>query len=168
MAAGELRRKDREMSAVDTEECLAKAQVGRVGTVGPEGMPYVVPMNFAYDAANRTIFLHCATSGHLLDNLAVSPLACFEVDEPGEVIATGPDACSTSQIYRSAICFGRARIVDHGQEKERALNLLVHKYVDQLMPDRSYNPGLATLDATTVIVLSVERITGKQRSAPGA
>ncbi|MCL4370600.1 MAG: pyridoxamine 5'-phosphate oxidase family protein [Chloroflexi bacterium] len=165
MARGELRRRDRELDTLETERLLVEARVGRVGTTDREGVPYVVPMNYVYDAASRTIFLHCAASGHLLDNLAFSSLACFEVDDPGEIIATGPDGCSTSQVYRSAICFGRARVVDGQQDREMALRLFVRKYVDQGMPERRYDPTLNTLASTAVIAMQVERMTGKRRPA---
>ncbi len=153
------------MNAREAEECLARATVGRMGTSGPGGLPYVVPLNFVFDAPSRTIFLHCATSGHLLDNLAYNPQACFEVDEPGELIAPNPRGCDTSQVYKSTICFGTARVVTEPQAKERALRLFLRKYVDQLMPGRSYDPELTTARATTVIALQVELMTGKRRRA---
>lgn len=163
MPQGELRRRDREMSPAETEECLTRALVGRIGTVGPEGMPYVLPMNFYYDTARRTLFLHHGTRGHLLENLAHNPSACFEVDEPGPIVAAGPRGCDTGQVYSSVLCFGRARIVEDRSEKEEALDLLVRKYVAGLTPEREYDPGLTLVDATTVIALKVEVMTGKKR-----
>lgn len=163
MPLGELRRRDREMGQPQAEELLARALVGRIATVGPEGMPYVVPMHFVYEASTRHIYFHCATSGHLLSNLAHSDLACFEVDEPGEFIATAPLACGTSQVYTSAICFGKARVVTEEGEKVHGLRLFVKKYVDGLTPERQYAPEMETIDDTTVIALRVDRITGKQR-----
>jgi uncharacterized protein len=161
-----MRRSDREMSVADSERLLGRALVGRIGTAGPDGMPYVTPMNFVYDAPNRALFLHCATSGHLLDNLRQSPLACFEVDEPGDVVATGPAACDTSHAYESVICFGRATVVPGDQERARALDLFVDKYVRRLMPEREYDPEMppAEMDRTEVIVVQVERMTGKRRA----
>ncbi len=163
MPAGELRRKDRESSPVDTQGCLERALVGRVGTVSPDGEPYVVPMNFVFDSTSNRVFLHCATTGHLLDNLAANPRACFEVDEAGELLATGPSTCDTSQAYQSVICFGRAHVLTGNREREEALRLFVKKYVDRMMPHRKYDPAMKTLDATTVIAIEVERMTGKRR-----
>ncbi len=165
MPLGKMRRTDRQMSQAESEEFLAQALVGRIGTVGPEGMPYVLPMSFAYDPTCRTVFLHHATHGHLLENLAHSSSACFEVDEAGDIIATGRRACDTGQVYRSVICFGRARILADEREKEGALRLLVRKYIDNLTPDRDYDRRLAGVDGTTVIALQVEVMTGKRRSA---
>lgn len=163
MPAGELRRRDREISQVETHGCLDRAMVGRIGTVGPDGEPYVVPMNFVFDQTSNRVYLHCATTGHLLDNLAVNSRACFEVDEVGELLATGPSGCDTSQAYQSVICFGHSRIVNSGPEKEAALRSFVEKYVDRMMPGRSYDPAMKAPYATAVIAIDVEKMTGKRR-----
>lgn len=163
MPLGELRKRNREMGEGESLSLLARALVGRLGTAGPEGMPYVVPMNFVYDPRRRTVFLHCAQGGHRLENLAGNPLACFEVDEYGPLVATGPNPCNTAQLYSSVICFGRAAIVTEEDERLRALRLLVQKYVDQLMPERRYEPEMPGAPATVVVALKVETMTGKQR-----
>lgn len=162
MPLGKLRRRDREMGAPETEALMARALVGRLGTVGPDGTPYVVPLNFVYDLERRTIFMHCATTGHKLDNLAANPRVCFEVDEPGQVTALGPYACDMTQPFQSAIAFGVARVILDGPEREEALHLLVRKYVDLLMPGHRYEPEFRTTKATAVIALQVETMTGKE------
>lgn len=163
MPLGELRRKERAMSLDESEECLARALVGRIGTVGPEGMPYILPMNFYYDPTSRTVFMHHGVRGHILDNLAFSPSSCFEVDEIGPTIATGPRGCNTGQVYKSVICFGSARVINDQGEKEEILSLLVKKYIQELTPDRKIEPGFESVDGTTAIALKVEIMTGKKR-----
>ncbi len=163
MPLGELRRKDRVMSRKESEDCLAGTLVGRLGTADPEGMPYVVPMNFVYEPEGQTIFLHCARWGHRLENLAGNPLACFEVDEPGPLVPSGPYPCNTTQIYKSVICFGRASIVTDPAERDRALRMFVRKYVDRLTPGREYDPALPSAGSTVVIAFRIDRMTGKQR-----
>lgn len=154
------------MAQKESEALLAGALVGRVGSVGADGAPYVVPMNFVYEASSRTVFLHCADSGHLLENLAAESRVCFEVDEPGALIATDDVACGTSQVYRSVICFGKATVVSADTEKRQALEAFVHKYVNLLTPERQYNAEMTTLDSTVVIAIEVEAMTGKERKAP--
>jgi len=154
------------MAQEDSEALLAKALVGRVGSVGADGAPYVVPMNFVFEAATRTVFLHCADSGHLLENLATEPRVCFEVDEPGALIPTADVACGTSQVYRSVICFGRATVLSADAEKRHALEAFVHKYVDRLTPERQYDTEMTTYDSTIAIALEVETMTGKERRTP--
>jgi uncharacterized protein len=163
-----MRRKDREMSSIQSEQLLSRALVGRVGTAGPDGMPYVTPMNFVYDDPGRAIFFHCATAGHMLDNLNQNPQVCFEVDEAGDVVATGTAACDTSQIYHSVICFGHATVLSSEQERAIALEMFVEKYVRRLMPDREYDPEMSAseISQTEVIMMRVDRMTGKQRQQP--
>jgi len=151
------------MDPAECEEMLSRALVGRVGTVGSGGMPYILPMNFFYDASSRTVILHHTTTGHLLDNLAQSASACFEVDELGAVVASGTRACDTGQLYRSVVCFGWARVAEDEVEKRDALHALVRKYIDELTPDREYNPELVGVEKITVIALKVEVMTGKKR-----
>ena len=131
--------------------------------MGPDGWPYVTPVNFVYDAGAGWIYLHCATSGHLLDNLASSPLACFEVDEPGDILGSGPDVCETSQLFQSVISFGRGSVVADEEKRLQVLGMFAVKYVDRLMPGRSYSKGFPTAGATAVIAIQVEQMTGKAR-----
>ncbi len=166
MPLGEMRRKDRAMGSVESEELLSQALVGRIATVGVEGSPYVIPVNFIYEPQKHTLFLHHHTSGHLLENLAHEPRVCFEVDEPGPVLALGPLACDMTQVYKSVLCFGRARVIETGEEKEQALLRLVQKYVERLMPDWHYEPEMRTLDSTVVVAVEVDTMTGKQRRTP--
>ena len=163
MPPGVLRRKDREMGEAEAEALLSQALVGRIGTVGPEGMPYVLPVSFYFDPSSQTVYLHHATRGHLLENLAFSPSTCFEVDEPGPIVATGTTGCNIGQVYRSVICFGRATIIADRKEKEDILRLLVDKYSRQLSTERWGAQELEKLDGTTVIAIKVEIMTGKQR-----
>lgn len=163
MTRGVLRRQDRAMDREACERLMDRALVGRVGTVGPDGWPYVTPVNFVHDAGPGRIYLHCATSGHLLDNLASSPLACFEVDEPGDILDTGPNLCETTQIYQSVISFGRGSVLGDEGERLQALRMFAMKYVDRLMPGRSYSQGFPTAGATAMLAIQVEQMTGKAR-----
>ncbi|UCH86417.1 MAG: pyridoxamine 5'-phosphate oxidase family protein [Dehalococcoidia bacterium] len=164
MAVGKLRRSDRAMPEEDTTALLQRALVGRIGTVDADGMPYVVPLNFVYEHAARRIHLHFAKQpGHLTSNLKFSSKVCFEVDEPGPIIARGETGCETSHVYESVICFGRAQVVSDERERERIARLFLRKYVDQHMPDRSYKPGLAALSIVDFATVEVGIMTGTRR-----
>jgi nitroimidazol reductase NimA-like FMN-containing flavoprotein (pyridoxamine 5'-phosphate oxidase superfamily) len=165
MTLGELRISDRAMSEKDSVTLLQRALVGRVGTVGADGMPYVVPMNFVYEHAGRRIHVHLARQqGHLAANLALSPKVCFEVDEPGPRIATGETACETDHVYESVICFGQGLVVSDQDERTRIAGLFVQKYVDQGMPGRSCKPGLVYLGIADFVTVDIAVMTGKRRA----
>lgn len=163
MTLAKLRRSDRAMSEEDTVALLQRALVGRIGTVDADGTPYVVPLNFAYEHPARRIHLHFAREpGHLASNLKFSSKVCFEVDEPGPLIATGETGCETSHLYESVICFGRAQVVSDEREGTRIAGLFIRKYVDQHMPGRSYKPGLV-LNTVDFVTVEMEVMTGKRR-----
>jgi nitroimidazol reductase NimA-like FMN-containing flavoprotein (pyridoxamine 5'-phosphate oxidase superfamily) len=169
MTLGEIRISERSMSDEDSAGLLERALVGRVGTVGADGTPYVVPMNFVYEHAGRRIHLHLARQqGHLAANLAFSPKVCFEVDEPGPLIATGETACETDHVYESVICFGEARVVSDLDERTRIARLFIQKYVDQGMPGRSCKPGLVYFEIVDFITMEIAVKTGKRRPPLGS
>ena len=164
MAIGKLRRTDRAMSDEDSAALLHRALVGRIGTVDAEGTPYIVPLNFVFEGQSRRLHLHFAKQpGHLAANLKFSPKACFEVDEPGPLIATGETACETSHAYESVICFGLAHVVADERERTRVASLFVRKYVDEQMPGRSYKAGLPLLSTVELVTVEIDVMTGKRR-----
>lgn len=164
MAVGKLRRSDRAMSVEDSEALLHRALVGRIGTVDAKGTPYVVPVNFVFEGNPQRIHLHLAKQpGHLASNLKFSSKVCFEVDEPGLLVATGETACETSHAYESVVCFGRADTVTDEGERTRLARLFVRKYVDEHMQGRSYKPDLAMLSAVALVTVEIELMTGKRR-----
>jgi len=167
MSVGKLRRPDRAMSEQDSSALLRRALVGRIGTVDAEGTPYVVPLNFVYEHEGRRIHVHRGRQpGHLASNLGFSSNVCFEVDEPGPLVATGDAGCDTGQVYESVVCFGRARTVSDERERERIARLFLRKYIDENMPGRSYEPRLVWLGAADFVTIDIGDLTGKRCAAP--
>jgi hypothetical protein len=167
MEAGNLRRSDLAMSEENSVALLQRALVGRIATVDAEGTPYVVPLNFVYEDDGRRIHFHLGRQpGHLASNLDFSPKVCFEVDEIGPLFATGDVGCNTDQEYESVVCFGRAAVVSDEEERERIARLFFRKYVDENMPDRSYDSGPVLLAAVEFVTVEVGMMTGKRNAAP--
>ncbi|HWI50519.1 MAG TPA: pyridoxamine 5'-phosphate oxidase family protein [Symbiobacteriaceae bacterium] len=156
----QLRRTDREMSAADTWHLLETGYVGRLGTAGPDGWPYVVPkMYVAYDGC---VYFHSTTArGHTRKDLEANPKVCFEVDQPGPVFPTGTHSqCETSVGFESVILFGTCTLVEEEAERITCLERLMTKYAD---PSWERPAVWNSLDATAVFKITVERITGKRR-----
>ena len=167
MILGNLRRSDRALGKEEIEAVLNSCLVGRVATVGSDGMPYITPLNYVYDPATARICFHHSTEpGHLLENLAYSDRVCFEADEPGAVFSSGDYACDTGQAYRSVVCFGKMVIIETPQEKKDILALLAKKYIDDLTPDRTYKHGWEQLAITAVMAMDIDIMTGKYCTAP--
>lgn len=163
MYTGRLRRADRAMSAEAARQLLADCAVGRIGTVGPDGIPYITPMHYAYDPESNCIYMHMSPAkGHLLANLEHSIKACFEVDEPGALIVNGPEGCKASQYYRSVVCFGHVRIVTDTEEKRRICWLLIDKYMRR--PGLVAEPTLGPVDGIVCLEMQVQAMTGKEKA----
>jgi len=160
-----LRRTDKAMSDQAARDALARGYAGRLGTVGPDGWPYVVPLLYVY--RDGEIWVHnTAARGHLRANVEHEPRVCFEVDEPGEVFAYGRFECDTSVAYLSVVAFGRIRIVEDRAEKAAFCDALMARYGD---PRWERPAGFyPRLDQITVYAIAIERLTGKETPLPAA
>ncbi len=66
-----------EMSKEDTLSVLKNAEYGVMSTVGSDGIPYGVPMNYVFEG--DWIFLHGAGEGHKIDNILANEDVCFSI-----------------------------------------------------------------------------------------
>lgn len=158
-----VRRADRLMPDEAAHMLIARGHTGRLATVGPDGWPYIVPL--LYVSIDGEIWVHNTRArGHLRSNVDHESRVCFEIDEPGEVFPYGRFECDTSIAYRSVIAFGRIRIVEDRDQKQRFCEALMAKYGD---PGWERPPGFfPRLNQITVYAIAVERITGKETPLP--
>ncbi len=150
----EMRRKDREVGREDTINLLEKGQYGVLSTVGENGYPYGVPVNYVY--AGGGIYFHCAVEGAKVDNILFNNKVSFCV-----VGDTAPVPEKFSFKYESAIVFGKCAEVFE-KEKTDALLALVRKYSAGFM-----EKGMKYIDndssKTKVFKIDIEHISGKVR-----
>jgi hypothetical protein len=146
-------------------DMIARAYSGRLGTVGPDGWPYVVPLLYVW--MNGEIWVHGTRAlGHLRRNVDHEARVCFEVDEAGGVFAYGRFECDTSVAYRSVVAFGRIRVVEEREQKQAFFDALMAKYGDARWGRRAgFYPRL---DEITLYAIRVERMTGKELPLPAA
>ncbi len=158
-----MRRKHCEITnPAELERILAAATIGRMATVGPDGYPYITPVNFVYDRG--CIYFHCALKGEKLDNIARDARVCFEVDIPLAYIDLGlnPEggACKLHQFYHCVIIRGKARLLLDGERKAAALNALAAKHE----PGRTFAPvdaAMPACKACAVVEIEPVSMTGK-------
>ncbi len=148
-----MRRRDRELSEAEALQLLQEAEWGVLATVDEAGWPYAVPVNHA--VVDGTLVLHCATTGHKLDNLAFNPKVSYCVVTVAETL---PLELSTR--YASAIVFGRAELLTEDREKREALRALGLRFAKE-HPDLVEGEIEKDLFRTAVVRLQMERITGK-------
>jgi nitroimidazol reductase NimA-like FMN-containing flavoprotein (pyridoxamine 5'-phosphate oxidase superfamily) len=126
-----MRRKHTEIT--DPEEIqriLSSTNVGRLGTNGADGYPYITPVNFVNMEGN--IYFHSAPKGEKIENIVRDPHVCFEVDVPLAYLDVdfNPERpiCYLHQFYHCVIIRGKASVIPDGEMKAATLNALVAKH----------------------------------------
>ena len=162
-ATPRMRRKDKTMAEERMLETLARGFCGRLATVGPDGYPYCVPL--LYVLMDGEIFLHnTGARGHLRANVEHSSLVCFEMDEPGEVFPYGRFECDTSLAFKSVVAFGKIRVIEDRDAKQRFFEALMAKYAQKTWErPKDFFPRI---DQVTLYAIAVERMTGKETLLP--
>ena len=149
----EIRRGDRAVGEEQAREILARAEHGVLATVGADGWPYAVPVNHVL--AGDVLYLHCATEGHKLENIAHEERVSFCAVATARVL---PAKLST--LYESAVVFGRAALVTDPSEKLRGLELLAVRFCGALTPEAE-KAIAASGSRTAVVRIRIERVAGK-------
>ena len=151
----EMRRRDRELSNVETEELLLKGTYGILSMNGDNDYGYGVPLSYVY--TNGSIYLHCAIEGQKLNRIRGDNKVSFCV--VGEATPL-PDIFAMK--YTSAIAFGKAGEVD-GDEKMTALIAFVKKYSTEEYLEKGRQYAETAFQKTVLIKIAVEHLTGKGR-----
>ncbi len=119
-------------------------------------VPYVLPMNFAYDG--DSIILHSAQNGRMWDILKANPRACINWSK-GEGLAWQNErvGCSYRMISTSAIVEGQVEFIDDYAEKERCLHVLMAQY-----SDLKFKFNEPAINNVGVMKVHIENITAKE------
>lgn len=148
----EMRRKEKELDKDKAAEILDQGQYGILSTVGENGYPYGVPVNYVY--ADGSIYFHCAVEGAKIDNIIYNDKVSFCV-----VGETQPKPETFSFKYESTIVFGRC-VEIYEKEKIDALVAIVKKYSSEFM-----EKGMKYIEKdnskTKILKINIEHITGK-------
>lgn len=149
-----IRRSDREITPQEAREILGNAEYGVLSTVGTDGQPYGVPLSFVF--RNGSIYFHCASSGHKLDNIEHNAKVSFCAVGKTKV---QPEKFGTE--YESAVVFGVASEVS-GVERYDALLWLLEKYCPDFFEEgKQYIEQKDRM--TRVFKIEVDYISGKAR-----
>lgn len=148
-----MRRKDRETTAERAYEILKGSEYGVLSTIGEDGYPYGVPVNFAVEGDK--IYFHCApNSGLKLKNIEFSNRVSFCTVQNSRI-----DGAKLTSKYQSAVVFGT--IAKSVENKNRALELIVEKYAPEFI-ESGRKCIEKSGDATGVYEITIENITGKE------
>lgn len=149
----EMRRKKQLLSEAETIEILQSGTSGVLAVTGDNEYPYAVPLSYVYK--DGKLFFHFAKAGHKIDGIEKNDKVSFCV------IATDDVRQETfTTHFRSAIVFGRARILTEDNEKKYALECLVEKYSPNYRTE-----GQAAIESdwgrVCVAEVTIEHMTGK-------
>jgi nitroimidazol reductase NimA-like FMN-containing flavoprotein (pyridoxamine 5'-phosphate oxidase superfamily) len=160
------RQKEEITEGAAIEAILTKARIGRLATLGADGYPYIVPVNYVY--WRESIYFHCAPEGEKLDNIRRHPQVCFEVDVPLAYLDTGYDKdmppCEVSQFYQCVVIRGRGEVVDEMTEKVGALNALMAGH-EGVADFTAITAETAAVARCAVVAVRVERLSAKANLA---
>jgi uncharacterized protein len=152
----EMRRQDRKLEQEASIEILKKGEYGVLSTIGENGYPYGIPVNYVY--IDDSIYFHSALEGQKLDNIQYTNKVSFCVVGQTEVLAE-----QFSTAYESVVVFGKASEVQE-EEKTKAFLALIDKYSAAFTEKgREYIEKAAHM--TKVIKINAEQMTGKARRA---
>jgi uncharacterized protein len=148
-----MRRKRQLLSEAETIAMLESCTSGVLAVQGDDDYPYAVPLSFACE--DGRLFFHAAQAGHKLDAIARNDKVSFCVIAQDDVT---PATFTTR--FRSAIVFGRARVLTDDDEKRHALRRLARKYSPDHLSEADAEIE-SDLQRVCVIELAVEHMTGK-------
>ncbi|MBQ3404526.1 MAG: pyridoxamine 5'-phosphate oxidase family protein [Oscillospiraceae bacterium] len=151
----EMRRIRQKLTDEETRDILRRGTSGVLALSGDEGYPYALPISYLYDGGK--LYFHCAKAGHKIDAIARSDKASFCVIDQDQ---TAPEIFTT--LYRSAIAFGRIRIMEDDPDKRRAIERLADKYApggDTAHRDSSIEREWSRLN---MLELTIEHLSGKE------
>ena len=151
----EMRRSRQQTTEDEARRILEEGTSGVLALSGDDGYNYAVPISYALDG--NKIYFHSARSGHKLDAIGRNDRVSFCVIDQDKIV---PEEFTT--YFRSAIAFGRIRVVvdDADPEKRRGLELLAEKYSPTVDID-ARDKELMKMKACVVLILEIEHLTGK-------
>ena len=116
-----MRRKAQLLSEEETIKIFEKGTSGVLAVLGDEDYPYAVPLSYIY--CDSKIYFHGAKSGHMIDSILKHEKVSFCVIDEDKVV---PEEYTT--YFRSAIAFGKVRVIDNENEKRNAIEKLAVRY----------------------------------------
>lgn len=148
-----MRRKKQLLSKEETIDILNSGTSGILGVLGDDGYPYTVPVSYTFE--DDKILIHSAIEGHKVDSIKKNEKVSFCVIDRDEV----KQKTFTSH-YRSAIIFGRARIITGDSEKQAVLESIVEKLSpDYIEEGHEYIKN--DMHRVVIIEIKIEHITAK-------
>lgn len=150
----EMRRNKQLLSQEETVEIMERGTSGVLALLGEDEYPYALPLSYVY--CNSKIYFHSAKMGHKIDAIRKAQKASFCVIDKDHVVSE-----EYTSYFRSAIAFGRVRIIENEEEKRSAIEKLAIRYTPG-NEERSYRVISEAYNAFCMIEFDIEHMTGKE------
>ena len=119
--------------------------------------PYLVSLNYVYDAENEVFYIHCANSGKKNDYLSKNSNVWGQIMEDRGYIKGECD-----YKYQTVHFKGNFQFIEDLKEKRRALELMIDKFEEDPEPVRVKHINEKALKNVNIGRIQIETITGKQ------
>jgi nitroimidazol reductase NimA-like FMN-containing flavoprotein (pyridoxamine 5'-phosphate oxidase superfamily) len=121
------------------------------------GQPYLVTVNYAFDAARDCFYFHCATEGRKVACLSANPNVWGQIVEDHGYLTGKCD-----HAYRSIHFAGRVTFLEAIEEKQEAITLMITQLEPDPAPLIARLATHARLAKTNVGRVQVTEMTGKR------
>lgn len=154
-----MRRSDREITNFDDIVNVMKKCDSCCLALHDDEYPYILPLNFGMqvDGKDITLYFHGAMEGKKYELIRKNNKVSFEMDCSHRLV-TDKSTGSCTMEYESIIGNGIIEFVEDNKKYEALCLLMKHYPVDK---DFRFNE--AVIQKTTVLKLTVKKITGKIR-----
>lgn len=126
-----------------------------------DGEPYLVTVNYGFDAEARCFYFHCASEGRKMDYLHANPRVWGQIMEDHGYL---PGKCD--HAFRTVQFEGRAAIIEDPAAKRTALMLMIEQLEPEPEPVKQRFDNEAALARVTLVRVQVVAFSGKQSPKP--
>jgi uncharacterized protein len=114
-----------ELTITQINQVLQSQVVGRIGCC-VDGIPYIVPVTYAFDG--KYIYIH-SREGRKIKMMRNNPHVCFEIDE-----------IENMANWRSVVVIGRYEELTKEQDQQKALKILQERVMPLLSSETVSHP----------------------------
>lgn len=144
----------------EIEEIIRSCKHCVISTVSLEGLPYSVPMNFAY--CDGQIILHSAPTGTHLKNIEHNNNICVVFCTDGKLVYQHKEvACSYRMRAQSVVCMGKVRFIEAAEDKIEVMNKLMAHYTNN-----EFKYSKPAIQNVKVWIVDIDKITAKAFAVP--
>jgi len=144
----------------EMEAIITSCKYCVLSTVSPEGYPYSVPMNFAFD--NGKIILHSAPTGTHLQHIEKNNTVCVVFCTDGKLVYQHKEvACSYRMRAESVVCFGKVSFIESDEDKLQIMNKFMVHYTQN-----EFTYSKPAIRNVKVWIVEVEKMTAKAFAVP--